>query len=158
MDFYLRSRIEEDTKEFLGWKYEGIYSFYDNDIQKEKIDAFEKATNSDYAFTVINELNEIVGNCEFFYVNEEDEEEVLAVSIQMKPSLTGEGYGTEFFKAILEQGREHFHYNYLELMVVKFNKRAIRLYEKLGFLVKEEFENEIRGEKYRFLIMGKQMN
>lgn len=158
MDFYLRSRIEEDTKEFLGWKYEGIYSFYDNDIQKEKIDAIEKATNSDYAFTVINELDEIVGNCEFFYVNEEDEEEILAVGVQMKPSLTGEGHGTEFFKAIVEQGRDRFHYNYLELMVVEFNKRAIRVYEKLGFLVKDEVENEIRGEKYRFLIMGKRMD
>lgn len=76
----------------------------------------------------------------------------------MKPSLTGKGYGNEFFKTMIEQGRERLQYNYFELAVVVFNTRAIRLYEKSGFTHKFEVENEIRGSKYRFLIMDKQID
>lgn len=157
LEFFLRFRNEEDTNEFLTWSYEGIYSFYDNNIQQEKVDSIINATNSDRAFSVINEEGDLVGNCEFFNVSD-DEEEVLGIGIQMKPSFTGKGYGTEFFKAIIEQGRDRLHYNYLELAVVDFNKRAIRVYEKVGFLKKEEIKNKIRGKSYRFIIMAKKFN
>lgn len=160
MEFFLRSRTEEDTNEFLTWCYEGIYSFYDNNIQQEKIDGIINATHSDRAFSVINKEGELVGNCEFFNVSddEDDEEEILAAGVQMKPSLTGKGFGTDFSKAIVQLGRERLHYDRIELAVVDFNKRAIRVYEKVGFLKKGEFENEIRGKNYRFIIMAKQFS
>lgn len=91
-------------------------------------------------------------------MNDEDEEELLGVGIQMKPSLTGRGHGLDFFQAIIEQGRDRLNFNYIELAVVDFNQRAIRVYEKAGFVKKGEFDSEIRGHNYRFHIMGKHMN
>lgn len=38
MSFIIRKRTEEDVNQFLTWTYEGIYSFYDNNIQEEKVD------------------------------------------------------------------------------------------------------------------------
>lgn len=73
----------------------------------------------------------------------------------MKPSMTGQGYGSEFVKAIIEQGRDVLKYNHLELFVVDFYKRAIRTYEKEGFKKKGEFQNVIRGNNYNFIIMEK---
>jgi [ribosomal protein S18]-alanine N-acetyltransferase len=155
MEFTLRYRTEEDTKEFLTWTYEGIYSFYDNNIQQEKIDGIKNAQNSKRAFSVVNQAGDLVGNCEFFDVEEEDGEKVLAVGVQMKPTFTGQGHGAIFCHAIVEEGRKLLGYNHLELMVADFNKRAIRTYQKIGFTEKESFENEIRGNTYQFIVMEK---
>ncbi|GIN39243.1 GNAT family N-acetyltransferase [Heyndrickxia oleronia] len=155
MSFIIRKRTLEDVNQFLTWTYEGIYSFYDNNIQQEKVDGFKQSIDSDKAFSVVNEDNELVGNCEFFDVGDEGEE-IIAVSVQMKPTFTGNGYGISFVNAIIEQGRELFKFNHLELIVVDFNIRAIKVYEKVGFRKIGEIENEIRGRKYNFIIMAKE--
>lgn len=72
----------------------------------------------------------------------------------MKPSLPGQGNGTEFFRAIIEQGRQLLKYAHLELAVADFNKRAIRTHEKEGLVKRGEFENKIRGADYNFIIMA----
>ena len=154
MKFFLKVRTEEDTKEFLTWSYDGVYSFYDNNIQQEKIDDIISLTGSDRAFSVVNENDELVGNCEFYHY-EDDGKKILALGVQMKPELTGKGHGTEFCKAILEQGREKLKFNYIELAVVDFNKRARKVYENIGFKKIDEFDNNIRGNNYKFIAMSK---
>lgn len=76
----------------------------------------------------------------------------------MKPSLTGQGHGSKFSSAIIEQGRQLFKYDHLELAVADFNKRAIKTYEKEGFKKRGEFEDTIRGKSYNFIIMAKDWN
>jgi [ribosomal protein S18]-alanine N-acetyltransferase len=154
MSFDLRKRTQEDVNEFITWKYDGLYSFYDNDIQEEKINGFLQSIETDNFYSVIDELGELVGNCEFFNVGEA-KEEIIAVGVQMKPSLTGKGNGLMFIQAIIEKGRDLKGYDHLELAVVDFNKRAIKVYEKAGFNTKGNFENRIRGRDYNFIIMKK---
>ncbi|WP_255220291.1 GNAT family N-acetyltransferase [Terribacillus saccharophilus] len=96
-------------------------------------------------------------NYEFYNV-QEDEIEILVVGLQMKPSLTGQGLGSKFSKAIIEQGRQRFNYDHLELAAADFNKRAIRTYEKVGFIKRGEFEDTIRGTSFNFIIMAKDWN
>ncbi len=154
MKLTIRRRTNEDIDEFITWTYSGIYSFYDNNIQDEKIEGFKQSVDLERAFSVIDEKDNLVGNCEFFDVSD-DGEEILAVGVQMKPLLTGKGFGSKFVKAIINQGREKLGFNHLELAVVDFNKRAIKVYEKEGFRKKGEFQNEIRGTTYNFIIMEK---
>ncbi|MFD1737450.1 GNAT family N-acetyltransferase [Bacillus salitolerans] len=154
MSYKIRKRTIEDVNEFITWTYEGVYSFYDNNIQAEKINGFLQSINTDNFFSVIDHQGELIGNCEFFNVGEA-QEEVIAVGVQMKPSMTGKGNGLRFIQAIIEQGRELIGYNHLELAVVEFNKRAIKTYEKAGFKRKGNFQNRIRGENYKFIIMEK---
>ncbi|TMU87258.1 GNAT family N-acetyltransferase [Bacillus sp. BHET2] len=154
MELTIRRRTKEDIDEFITWTYEGIYSFYDNNLQEEKMDGFKKSVHLELAFSVIDDNEKLVGNCEFYDV-EEDGEEILVVGVQMKPSMTGKGYGSTFIKAIIDQGKERLKFNHLELAVVDFNERAIRTYEKEGFRKRGEFQNEIRGTLYTFIIMEK---
>ncbi|MGD6969410.1 GNAT family N-acetyltransferase [Rossellomorea vietnamensis] len=154
MEYALRKRTKEDVLEFINWTYDGDYSFYDNNIQEEKVQGFLQSIDTDRYFSVINDEGELIGNCEFFNVGD-GSEEITAVGVQMKPSLTGKGNGLEFIQAIIERGREVIRYNHLELAVVDFNQRAIRVYEQAGFKRKGEFQNCIRGKEYRFIIMKK---
>ncbi|MDX8342566.1 GNAT family protein [Rossellomorea sp. YZS02] len=157
MQLTIRRRTEEDINEFLTWTYDGIYSFYDNNSQIEKIEGLKQSVHLERAFSVVDENGSLIGNCEFYDV-EEDGKDILVLGVQMKPSLTGKGHGSAFEKAIIEQGRERLKFTHLELAVADFNERAIRTYEKEGFRVRDEFMNEIRGQEYRFVIMAKDWN
>ncbi|PFA62979.1 alanine acetyltransferase [Bacillus sp. AFS015802] len=154
MELTLRRRTGEDINEFITWTYEGIYSFYDNNSQQEKIEGLRESVHLERAFSVVDEDGNLIGNCEFYDV-EEDGKELLVLGVQMKPSLTGNGYGSSFVKAIIDQGRDRLKFTHLELAVADFNKRAIRTYEKEGFRERGEFSNEIRGQEYRFVIMAR---
>lgn len=148
MKLEFRAPIKSDIEDILTWKYDGIYSFYDNSIQKEKIEWIESFIDSDDNFSIYNEQNELVGNCSFYYI-----EEFFCLGVQMRPELTGKGFGTEFVKAIINFGEKKYNLSYIDLTVAKFNKRAIKIYEKLGFKIVEEIVNTIRGNDYDFLIM-----
>lgn len=148
MKLEFRVPTKSDVDDILTWKYDGIYSFYDNDIQKEKIEWIKSFVDSDDNFSIYNDNNKLVGNCSFYYI-----EEFFCVGLQMRPELTGKGFGIEFAKAIIDFGREKYKFNYIDLTVANFNNRAIKVYEKLGFKVIEEFVNTIRGNDYDFLAM-----
>ncbi len=154
MKLTIRRRNQEDINEFITWTYDGIYSFYDNNSQKEKIDGLKESVHLERAFSVVDENENLVGNCEFYDV-EEDGKNILVLGVQMNPAMTGKGNGSAFVKAIIEQGREQLKFTHLELAVADFNERAIRVYEKEGFWKRDEFKNDIRGQTYRFIIMAK---
>jgi len=148
MKLEFRVPTKSDVDDILTWKYDEIYSFYDNDIQKEKMEFIESFVDSDDNFSIYNDNNKLVGNCSFYYI-----EEFFCVGLQMRPDLTGKGFGIEFAKSIIDFGREKYKLNYIDLTVAKFNNRAIKVYEKLGFKVIDEFVNTIRGNDYDFLAM-----
>lgn len=148
MKLQFRKPTVSDIEDILTWKYEGEYSFYDNSIQKEKIDMIKSYICSDNAFSIYNEQDKLVGNCSFYYI-----EEFFCVGLQMRPDITGKGFGTQFVESIINFGRQKYDLDYIDLTVAKFNKRAIRIYEKLGFKVVEEFINTIRGKDYDFIAM-----
>ena len=52
----------------------------------------------------------------------------------MRPDLTGKGRGDEFVRAGREFGRERFAPRQIVLNVAAFNERAIRVYERVGFV------------------------
>ncbi len=154
MELTIRRRTQEDINEFIKWTYDGIYSFYDNNSQIEKIQGLKESVHLERAFSVVDENEYLVGNCEFYDV-EEDGENILVLGVQMNPSMTGKGHGQAFVQAIIDQGRERLKFTHLELAVADFNERAIRTYEKEGFRKRGSFENEIRGKNYPFTIMEK---
>jgi [ribosomal protein S18]-alanine N-acetyltransferase len=154
MSYTIRKRTKEDVAEFITWTYEGVYSFYDNNIQEEKINGFLQSADTDQMYSVVNEVGDLIGNCEFFNVGEPPEE-ILAVGVQMRPDITGKGNGLLFIQSIIEEGRKVIGFNHLELAVAEFNKRAIHVYEQACFRRKGDFLNRIRGEEYNFIIMEK---
>jgi [ribosomal protein S18]-alanine N-acetyltransferase len=154
MSYTIRKRTQEDVAEFITWTYKGVYSFYDNNIQEEKITGFLQSVDTDRMYSVVDGQGELIGNCEFFGVGETPEE-IMAVGVQMRPDLTGKGNGLVFIQSIIEEGRKMIGFSHLELAVAEFNTRAIHVYELAGFRRKGDFKNSIRGEEYRFIIMEK---
>ncbi|MGH4123395.1 MAG: GNAT family N-acetyltransferase [Clostridium sp.] len=150
MKFEFRKPTESDAKDTVTWKYEGEYSFYNNDKTEAKKQWVSNIHNEENTFAIYDEKSELIGNCSFDY-----EDGQINLGLQIRPSLTGKGRGTEIVKAILEFGKEKYKFNDIELLVAKFNKRAIKIYERLEFKITEEFMWHVNGEDKEFVAMRK---
>ena len=152
MKYDFRKVSDNDVQDFLNWKYEGVYSLYDNDRIQGKIDWIRGLPEEDKAFSVYNGDNELIGHCEI-YIGEK-----TTLSVQMRPCLTGKGMGKEFLQAFLEFVVEKYNLKSIELIVAKFNERATKLYKNLGFVkVKEYSARTSAGSdiETEFLVMEK---
>ena len=152
MNIEFRKPTENDAKDMVTWKYEGIYSFYNNDKTEAKKEWISNIYKDENAFSMYNEENELIGNCSFDY---DDESNEYLFGVQMRPCLTGKGMGAEVVTNILNFGKEKYNLNEITLLVANFNKRAMRLYEKLGFKVTEEFPAHVNNEDIIFVVMKK---
>ncbi len=142
--YEFRKVTNNDVEDMITWKYEGIYSFFDNDFSEGKINYVK-------SFPMDDNKNELVGNCAF-YLNDK-----VSFSIQMRPSLTSKGMGKEFLQAILEFAKERYNLKNIELSVLKFNERAIRLYKSLDFKVINEFIGKTVKGEMEFITMSKEL-
>lgn len=92
MNIDFRKPIEDDSRDISTWKYEGVYSFYDNDKTEMKQQWASNIHKEDDIFAMYNENNELIGTCSFDY---DEEDKKYMVGVQMRPNLTGKGMGTE---------------------------------------------------------------
>ncbi len=149
--YEFRKVTNNDVEDMLIWKYEGIYSFFDNDFSEGKINYIKSFPTDDNVYAIYNEKNELVGNCAL-YLNDK-----VSFSIQMRPSLTSKGMGKEFLEAFLDFVKEKYNLKSIELSVLKFNERAIRLYKGLDFKVVNEFIGKTVKGEMEFITMAKEL-
>ncbi|KAB2328484.1 GNAT family N-acetyltransferase [Cytobacillus depressus] len=141
MRLFIRKMSEDRAVQILNWKYKVPYDFYNNESIKELLE-------NSYS-VVIDENDQLIG---FFCVGHSAQvpsgiqygaytEKCIDIGLGMKPELTGQGLGFAFFSFILKHVQNVYKLVPLRLTVAKFNERAIRLYEKMGFEKKMEFSN-----------------
>lgn len=70
-------------------------------------------------------------------------------------SLYSKGIGTKVTEAVIDFAFNVLNLNELELMVLEYNKRAIRCYEKCGFIITKTIKDslDIDGTLYNDVIM-----
>ena len=135
------------------WKYDDDYSFYDMTKDEDDLKEFlnENSWEGNY-FVVINDENELVG---FYSFNFEDR--IMWIGFGLNPELTGRKIGTEFVTAGINYVIKKFDYkqNCIMLAVASFNKRAIKVYEKIGFQFVDQYIQKTNGGKFEFIKMKK---
>ncbi|MFJ7934062.1 GNAT family N-acetyltransferase [Sporosarcina sp. NPDC096371] len=130
----------------LGWRYEPPYDFYNNEYDTE---AVKELLENNY-FVVVNDNDEVIG---FYCAGSSAQvptgaqvgaytEDIIDVGLGMVPTLTGKGNGFTFFSFVLESLYKTYGNVPVRLTVATFNERAIRLYEKFGFVKEMEFTTD----------------
>ncbi|MGG7162416.1 GNAT family N-acetyltransferase [Clostridium ihumii] len=138
-----------DVEDMLTWKYGGIYEFFDNDFSEGKISYIKSFPTIENVYSIYSS-NELIGNCSFYFNND-----LPTFAIQLRPDLTSKGMGKEFLNNILLFAKEKYNLNKIGLSVLKFNERAIRLYNSLDFKVTNEFIGKTVKGEMEFLSMEK---
>jgi len=135
------------SAEILNWYYEPPYDIYNNDCSEENI---QELLNENYK-AIVDEYHNLVG---FFCIGESAKvpagykfgvyhADLIDMGLGMNPNLVGQGNGFEFCSSIINYIKKQFRDTPIRLTVATFNKRAIRLYEKLGFVYEDHFDSEI---------------
>ena len=130
------------------WRYEGEYAFYNMDADEEDLALFLDADERGYTtFAILDD--ELIG----FVTLQFESVDAVSIGLGMHPDLTGNGNGYRFLTSILNWIDATYGTCNVCLTVATFNKRAIRLYESLGFTPQEIFMQETNGGVYPFLSM-----
>ncbi len=144
MELFIKKMSDKYAINILNWKYEPPYDFYNNEINADSIK--ELIENSYYV--LVDTHGEIFG---FFCIGESAQvplgstvgaypDGFIDIGLGMNPKFTGKGMGFAFFSYILNYVKEIHTPLPFRLTVATFNKRAIHLYEKLGFIKKQKFQ------------------
>lgn len=152
MQFNFRLMDENYAQTIAGWHYDGVYSFYDLDQDAEDLaDLLNPRRWADRYYAVVDETNVLVG----YFCFEPGEPRQVEIGLGLRPDCTGKGLGQAFVEAGLKFAAEKFNPATFCLSVATFNKRAIRLYTRLGFIPDGVFINPTNGGQYEFLSMVK---
>lgn len=114
---------------------QGLYTPESRLQREEWIDQTHKQAKEGigYTFAIINKKSEeFLGTCSLKRINFVNRGAFLSISIH-NPVNHNKGYGTDAMKCLLRFGFEILNLHRIELHVYDFLKRAIHVYEKLGF-------------------------
>lgn len=142
MNWSITELNREAAEEILAWKYEPPYDFYEN---KKSEEAVAELAGSAYRL-VMDEAGQIYG---FFCTGSSAQvpighefgvypDDHVDFGLGMNPAFTGRGTGATFTAFILNAIRMDTSLP-IRLSVATFNKRAIKVYEQLGFQKVDHF-------------------
>ncbi|QAS54477.1 GNAT family N-acetyltransferase [Halobacillus litoralis] len=145
MTKFVQPMTEFLAKQSLQWRYQPPYDLYNVQADAETI-----AERLDGSYQAVFENETFIG---FFCTGTSArvpagydygvyEEACVDMGLGMDPVLTGKGNGYEFARFIIEQIGNQKGTLPIRLSVATFNKRAIRLYENLGFVKVDTFFND----------------
>lgn len=122
MDIEITPASAEAFELMAAWRYQPPYDFYDGDA--------DPVLNPERFYEARDESERMIG---FYYFEPKPPD--LDYGLGLRPDLTGQGLGPEFFRAGLDFARERYRPQRVYLHVADFNERARRVYERAGFSV-----------------------
>ena len=117
-----------DAAAVAAWHYDPPYDFYDWTADPDDLALILDDRARRGRFYSAYENGRLVCFFEF-----QLEGGTVVVGLGLRPDLTGLGLGRQFLESGLEFARTAFAPRCFRLSVARFNERAIRLYERLGF-------------------------
>ncbi|MGG7056979.1 GNAT family N-acetyltransferase [Clostridium nigeriense] len=127
------------AKEVCDWKYEDEYSVYNypewNKALKDQWASTIEEKRTKEFFAIVDDYNNLCG-----YIRLQDKESKVLVGVGIKPSLCGQKLGSTVMEILKQKCRELYPSKEIILEVRSFNVRAIKCYEKAGFMVKEVYK------------------
>ena len=161
MRFSLKLITPDDAKSISRWRYGGRYSVYDGDLAS--VDSLLEPRLLYHS--VYDERGDLAG---YFCFGEDarvsagrrlgvyEREPALDIGLGMRPDLTGRGLGEEFVHAGLRFAKGTYSPPAFRLTVATFNRRAIRVYERVGFEPVETFGAPTPDGGREWLLMSRE--
>ncbi|RRR67817.1 MAG: GNAT family N-acetyltransferase [Candidatus Viridilinea halotolerans] len=154
MQLTIRPMTRAAALAIMRWRYPEPYAVY-NFVDGAMIAAFLAAQQRKCCFQIEDALGNLVAFCCFGSEAQipggDYHAPALDVGLGLHPDLTGQGQGMFYLQAIIAFTRTRFGPQLLRLTVAVWNKRAMRLYTKAGFVVSQRFCTMFSGEE--FLVM-----
>lgn len=114
-----------------------------------------KERENDIIFAILINQTQLIGNCGIMEIMWKDRTGKCGIFIGDKKEQ-GKAYGTEAMKLLLNYGFNTLNLNRIDLKVNDFNSRAIKCYQKLGFIEEGRMRQSCfrNGEYHDQIIMS----
>jgi ribosomal-protein-alanine N-acetyltransferase len=139
---------QEEAEEIARWRYEPPYDFYDADADNGDLAELLDPERRGNRYFSARAADELVG---FFGIG--FGEGVAGIGIGLRPDLTGRGLGLSFLEDGLAFAKKRYAPERYRLSVAEFNRRAITVYERAGFVRTRSYVHETNGGVFRFVDM-----
>ncbi len=131
------------------WRYEPPYDFYDAHADhRDLAELLDPVQRGGIYFSANDARRELIGFFAFAA-----SAGVVGVGVGLRPDLTGRGLGLAFLEQGLAFADARFRPDRFRLAVAAFNRRAIKVYERTGFVVTRTFVHETNGGFFPFVEM-----
>jgi RimJ/RimL family protein N-acetyltransferase len=138
----LRKHAPENVEAFQRWyadpEVARLARYQDAPMRPDEIDRFFqlRALGTDSLTMAIHDrdTNRLIGSCAFSQVDGENGSALFHITIGEKDTW-GRGYGTEATQLMLDHAFGTLGLHRIALTVFEFNERAIRAYQRCGFVV-----------------------
>jgi [ribosomal protein S18]-alanine N-acetyltransferase len=154
VELFYRPIDEASAREFLQWKYDPPYELYNYSPDNFESDLAYHLDPDNNIFSMYKD-DELVGYCSFGQdarVRGGDYgEPALDIGLMIKPSLTGQGLGSDFVKDVIRFATAEFPAGKLRVTILESNLRARRVWEKNGFRNVSAFQRE--SDRLSFVIL-----
>ena len=155
MNLSLRPMTSGDVEAMRVWHYPAPYEVYDGDSDPGDVaQMLAEIASLDRWFAVVDpQSDDLVGFLEF---KPGDGAQELEIGLGLRPDLTGIGLGASLVEAALAFARDRWAPDTFILDVLPWNERAIKAYERAGFVRGEEHLRQFEGGvERRFLRMSR---
>jgi [ribosomal protein S18]-alanine N-acetyltransferase len=148
--FEIRPMTEADASAIAAWRYPGEYAFYE--WARDPGDLAELLDPAEWGrrYFAANADGELAG---FFVFKLSDG--VADVGLGLRPELTGQGHGAAFLDAGLRFAAGRLGARRYTLAVAAFNRRAIAVYERAGFVATGRYRHRTNGADHDFVAMAR---
>ena len=156
MKFVFVPMNEKYANAIANWHYDDIYSFYDMAADEDDLKILMDTKNwRDIIKAVLNENDELVGWSAFYTENDE-----FWLSLGLRPDLTGLRLGEEFVSECVDYAISHYELtkHAIKLHVALFNQRAIKVYQRAGFVETNKTVRNTHIGQVDFIEMGKNID
>ncbi len=144
----IAAMAQHEAEAISTWEYEAPYDFYNAPADEHDLaELLDPAQRVGQYFSV-HTTEELVG-----FVQLRSDGDAVVVGLGLRPDLTGRGLGLSFVEEGLTFAREQFAPARFRLSVATFNERAIKVYERVGFVVTRTFMHETNGGVFPFVEM-----
>jgi len=151
MKLEIRQMSQRDAEAIATWRYDGGYSFYDADADADDLALLLNGeVRENRYFAAFTERDKLVGFFEFKVAGD-----TVEIGLGLRPDHTGRGLGLAFIEEGMAFARARYAPREFRLSVATFNERAIRVYERAGFVRVRTYDHATAGGVYPFLELAR---
>ncbi|MDG5786337.1 GNAT family N-acetyltransferase [Evansella sp. AB-P1] len=147
---YKWSWMDNDAAlEIAEWEYEGDISVYNLADDLDALDEFLNPFNWKYAYAIYDYENYLKG---FMMLKPTASNGFTIERIGLHPSIINQGYGMGFIKYCIDIVQEKYQTREINVHIPIFNKRAINVFSKNGFVQKGQVKEG--NEEFIILVLS----
>jgi len=144
-----RTMTEDDAAAISAWRYPPPYDFYDPGADEDDLNELLDPVRREAEYsTAVDAAGDIIG---FAQLTRDGDS--VEIGLGLRPDLTGRGLGGDFVEAVVRLARERHAPRLITLAVAEFNRRAITVYERAGFVAVRRYRHHTNGRDWDFLAM-----